>query len=110
MKELFSNQVWSFLKISEKYILGDCKATYEVLIKYFETLVSNFPINPLKIYSAPSAAFRIWRTQQLPLLHQEGLRVFDISQTLDSELREGYCGGIVDVYTPKRKGVLLRCK
>lgn len=104
MKELFSNQVWSFLKVSEKYILGDCKATYEVLIKYFETLVSKFPINPLKVYSAPSAAFRIWRTVQLPLLHQEGPRVFDISQTLDSQLRETYCGGIVDVYRPHLVG------
>nr|YP_009228179.1 plasmid related DNA polymerase [Rhizophagus fasciculatus]AJK91310.1 plasmid related DNA polymerase [Rhizophagus fasciculatus] len=84
--------------------MGDVKATYEVLIKYFETLISKFPIEPLRVYSAPSAAFRIWRTQQLPILNKENLKVYDLSHNLDSELRSTYCGGIVDVYRPHLKG------
>jgi hypothetical protein len=27
----FKNQPWSFLKVSEQYILGDCKALFQVL-------------------------------------------------------------------------------
>ncbi|POG53951.1 DNA polymerase B [Rhizophagus irregularis DAOM 181602=DAOM 197198] len=100
MVKEFKNKTWSFLRVSEFYILGDVKATYQVLVKYFETLITKFPIDPLKIYSAPSAAFRIWRTLQLPLLHQEGLKVYDLSHNIDSLLRESYCGGIVDVYRP----------
>jgi len=100
MVQLFLNKPWNFIKVSQAYILDDCKALFEILIKFFETIQSKFPINPLRILSAPSAAFRIWRTQQLPLLHGSGLAVYDLSYNLDPQLREGYCGGIVDVYTP----------
>jgi hypothetical protein len=100
MVQEFLNKPWSFLKVSEFYILGDVKATYQVLVKYFETLTSKFPIDPLKVYSAPSAAFRIWRTTQLPILHKDNLKVYDLSHNLDSQLRETYCCGIVDVYRP----------
>nr|AHJ10973.1 plasmid related DNA polymerase [Rhizophagus sp. DAOM 213198] len=100
MVKLFERKDWNFLGVSTQYIMGDVKATYEVLIKYFETLISKFPIEPLKIYSAPSAAFRIWRTQQLPILNKDNLKVYDFSHNLDSELRSTYCGGIVDVYRP----------
>lgn len=100
MKGLFPNNNWSFLEVSKKYIMGDCIALYQVLVKYFETVQLKFPIDPLKIYSAPSASFRIWRTQQLPLLKNDGLKVYDLSHNLDSELRNSYCGGIVDVYRP----------
>lgn len=105
MVQEFKNRTWSYLDVSRKYILGDVKATYQVLIKYFETLVSKFPIDPTKIYSAPSAAFRIWRTTQLPLLHKDGQNVYDLSHSLDSQIRATYCGGIVDVYRPHLKGV-----
>jgi len=104
MVQEFKNRTWSFLDVSRKYILGDVKATYQVLIKYFETLISKFPIDPTKIYSAPSAAFRIWRTTQLPILHKDGQEVYDISHSLDSQLRATYCGGIVDVYRPHLQG------
>ncbi|GBB99132.1 hypothetical protein RclHR1_34200001, partial [Rhizophagus clarus] len=103
MVELFSTKQWNFLEVSRAYILDDCKALYEVIIKFFETLESKFPIDVLKVLSAPSAAFRIWRTQQLPLLLKENLQVPDLSMTLDSTLRPGYCGGIVDVYRPHFK-------
>jgi hypothetical protein len=104
MKELFSTKSWSFLDLAKAYILDDCKALYEVLIKFFSTLESKFPIDVLRILSAPSAAFRIWRTTQLPLLIRNGLQVPDLSISLDPKIRPGYCGGIVDVYRPHLKG------
>jgi hypothetical protein len=104
MKKLFKNG-WNFLEVSKKYILGDCKALFQILIKYFETLIYSYPIDPLKVYSAPSTAFRIWRTKQLPILNKDGLKVYDLSQSLDPQLRGGYYGGIVDVYRPHLKGV-----
>ena len=100
MVKEFKNRGWSFLNISRQYILGDCMALFEILLKYFNTLVSKFPINPLRVFSAPSTAFRIWRTSQLPILNKDSLKIYDLSQNLDPELREGYCGGIVDVYRP----------
>jgi DNA polymerase type B, organellar and viral len=41
---------------------------------------------------------------QLPLLNKELLKVYDLSNNLDSLLRKGYYGGIVDVYRPYLKG------
>nr|YP_003875527.1 hypothetical protein GlirM_p07 [Rhizophagus irregularis]AJK91341.1 plasmid related DNA polymerase [Rhizophagus aggregatus]ADM94782.1 hypothetical protein [Rhizophagus irregularis]AGA14205.1 truncated DNA polymerase [Rhizophagus irregularis]AGA14237.1 truncated DNA polymerase [Rhizophagus irregularis]AGJ98035.1 truncated DNA polymerase [Rhizophagus irregularis] len=46
MVKLFERKDWNFLGVSRQYIMGDVKATYEVLIKYFETLISKFPIEP----------------------------------------------------------------
>jgi hypothetical protein len=100
MKEEYLNKLWSFLIVSRQLILGDVKALFQILIAFFDTIVSKFPIDPLKVYSAPSTAFRIWRTVQLPLLLKDNLKVHDLSHNLDSQLRESYCGGIVDVYRP----------
>jgi DNA polymerase type B, organellar and viral len=71
MVQEFKNKSWSFLEVSRVYILGDCIALYQLMIKFFQTLVSKFPIDPLTVLSAPSAAFKIWRTVQLPLLNKE---------------------------------------
>ena len=99
MKALFTNN-WSFLKVSESYILGDVKALYQILVRYFNALREGFPINPLKNLSVPGIAFTTWRTVQLPLLNKEGLKVYDLSRTLDAKFRATYLGGIVDVYRP----------
>lgn len=96
----FKNRPWSFLEVSKSYILRDVKALYQILVKFFTTLVSLFPICPLSALSAPSVGFKTWRTVQLPLLNKEGLKVYDLSRNLESTFRKGYCGGIVDVYKP----------
>lgn len=96
MQELFKNKKWSFIEVSKTYILADCKALYQVLIAFFETVNDKFPMNPLNSVSAPSVAFRIWRTVQLPLVKPS---VVDLSNSpWDTYLRESYKGGIVDVY------------
>jgi hypothetical protein len=56
----YQNKPWSFLGVSKDYILGDVKALFQIMIKFFETLTSKFPIDPLKVLSAPSTAFKIW--------------------------------------------------
>nr|YP_009228180.1 plasmid related DNA polymerase [Rhizophagus fasciculatus]AJK91311.1 plasmid related DNA polymerase [Rhizophagus fasciculatus] len=97
----FKEKIWSYLAVSEQYIMGDTKSLFQILIAFFETLVSKFPIDPLSVLSAPSTAFKIWRTVQLPILNKELLKVYDFSHTsLDTKLRESYLGGIVDVYRP----------
>lgn len=60
--EQYKDKEWSFLKVSEQYILGDVKAQYQIIVKYFNTLREPFPINPLKNISAPGIAFTTWRT------------------------------------------------
>jgi hypothetical protein len=62
MLELFQTKQWSFLEVSSQYITGDVKALFQILIAFFNTLVSKFPINPLQVLSAPSTAFKVWRT------------------------------------------------
>jgi hypothetical protein len=100
MVKEFATKPWNFLLVSKSYILGDVKALFQILLQFFTTLVSKFPINPLAVLSAPSAAFKIWRTVQLPKLNEESLKVYDLSRNLDSTFRKAYCGGIVDVYRP----------
>jgi hypothetical protein len=98
MVAIFKDKSWSFLEVSKSYILGDVKALYQILIKFFETFHAKFPINPLEVLSAPSTAFKIWRTVQLPRLNSHilgrdaGLKVYDLSMSLDSTLRPTYFG------------------
>lgn len=101
MVKSFNGKPWSFLGVSKQYIQGDVKSLYEILLAFFNSLVEKFPINPLQVLSAPSTAFKVWRTVQLPLLNKEQLRVYDLSyKEVENILRESYLGGIVDVYTP----------
>lgn len=100
----FKDRPWNFLEVSRNYIRGDCIALFQILIKFFNTLISKFPINPLGALSIPALAFKTWRTVQLPLLNKDGYKVFDLARTLDSKLRGAYLGGIVDVYKPHLQG------
>jgi len=96
MQKMFKDSTWSFLEVSKTYIMSDCKALYQVLIKFFESVLAKFPIDPTLSLSAPSTAFKIWRTVQLPWV---GKNIADFSNTSwDTYLRQSYNGGIVDVY------------
>jgi hypothetical protein len=105
MAQQFKNREWSFLEVSKQYLMGDCVALFQVLIRFFANFIEQFPnVDPLHTLSAPSLAFKVWRNQQLPLLIGEGFKVYDLSRTLDSTFRKAYCGGIVDVYKPHLLG------
>lgn len=58
--------------MSRSYIQGDVTALYQILISFFTGLKQQFPINPIANLSAPGIAFTVWKTNQLPKLHQEG--------------------------------------
>ena len=100
MLKEFKDKDWNFLKVSKKYILSDVLAQYQIIIKFFKTLKSEFPINPIKNLSIPGLAFTTWKTVQLPLLNKDGFKVYDLSRSSDPLFREAYLGGIVDVYKP----------
>ena len=63
----FQNKPWNFLEVSRRYLMSDCKALFQILVIYFNTLVDEFPINPMKALSVPALAFKTWRTVQLPI-------------------------------------------
>lgn len=104
MLEQYKDKDWSYLEVSKNYILGDVRAQHQIILKFFNTLKEAFPINPLRLLSAPGTAFKIWKTVQLPLLNDDLLKVYDLSKSLDPKFRGAYLGGIVDVYRPHLKG------
>lgn len=105
MLEQYKDKEWSFLEVSKNYILGDVMAQHQIIIKYFNTLKEAFPINPVRLLSAPGTAFKIWKTVQLPLLNDGLLKVYDLSRSpLNTKFRDAYLGGIVDVYRPHLEG------
>jgi len=57
MKKEFQEKDWSFLEVSRKYIKGDIEAQYQIIVKFFQSLKSEFPINPLSNLSIPGIAF-----------------------------------------------------
>jgi hypothetical protein len=97
----FPNNDWNYMKESLKYLHADCKSLYQVLIAFFNDVYSNFKVNPQRNVSIPGVAFKNWKGNYLPdLQKKEGITVCDLSHDYDAFLREGYLGGIVDVYKP----------
>ena len=91
---------WNFIEVSRKYIHGDVVSLHQILVNFFTELNLKFRVNPLNNLSAPGIAYTTWKTEQLPLLHQDNLEVYDLSRTSDDLFREVYLEGIVDVYRP----------
>jgi hypothetical protein len=64
----------------------------EGMYQVTQGLCPNSLLTHLKVFSAPSTAFRIWKTVKLKILNKDNLKVYDLSQSLDSNLY-GKAGG-----------------
>jgi hypothetical protein len=104
MKVKYIDKNGSFLDVAKTYLHSDCVSLYQVLVQFFKGLNDHFKLYPISNLSIPGVAFKAWKQHQLPHLNTLGLHVHDLSKTLDPFFREGYHGGIVDVYKPYMAG------
>jgi hypothetical protein len=86
------------MQVSYEYINSDVIALYQILKRFFIEYKGEFNLNAMNNCSIPGIAFKTWKQAQLPQINNE---ILDFSNSYDAFFREGYLGGIVDVYQPR---------
>ena len=98
----FTGRVWNFKEESIKYCKLDCEGLYEVLTQFNFLIYNKFKVNMTSCVTLPALAMKIYKTHFMPKDS-----IFQILGSIESDIRESYTGGAVDVYTPHNKvGVL----
>ena len=87
--------MWNFKEEALKYCMLDCKCLHEIIVKFNELIFSNFSVNIHKSLTLPSLAMRIYKSQFMPKN-----TIFQLSRGVESDIRQSYTGGAVDVYIP----------
>jgi len=94
----YSNIEWNFKEEAIKYCKLDCQSLHEILVKFNELIFNNFKVNIGGSLTLPSLAMRIYKALFMP----EGV-INQLSGTIESDIRESYTGGAVDVYIPHNR-------
>jgi hypothetical protein len=86
---------WSFKDEAIKYCKLDCKCLFDILLKFNELIFKEFSVNIHKTLTLPALAMRIYKTLYMPKD-----TIYQLVGKVDSDIRESYTGGAVDVYIP----------
>jgi hypothetical protein len=100
MKEEFGKRMWSFKLEAIKYCKLDCKSLHQILTIFNNEFYNKFKINAHSVLTAPALSMKLFKTHFMP----ENL-IFQINGLIESNIRQSYTGGAVDVYIPHNKEV-----
>ena len=89
---------WNFKQEAIKYCKLDCLALHQILVKFNELIFKEFHINIDKSLTLPSLAMRIYKTHYMP-----ENSIYQILGNVESDIRQSYTGGAVDVYIPHNR-------
>ena len=92
------NKMWSFRDEAIKYCQLDSKVLHEILTKFNELIYNNFSVNIHKSLTLPALAMRIYKTSYMP-----ENSIYQLSNEVESAIRQSYTGGAVDVYIPHNR-------
>ena len=98
LKLLFKNKMWSFQDESIKYCKLDCVSLHQILTIFNTEFYNKFKINAHSALTAPSLSMRLFKTHFMP-----ENSIYQINGLVESNIRESYTGGAVDVYIPHNK-------
>lgn len=90
----------NFLSQLKNYCLIDSKILNECFQQFIFLIYQQFGINGLKTLTLSALAFKIFRTQYLPLKYKNNLFIFKSEGFKDQFIRQSYKGGLVNVYRP----------
>lgn len=95
--------MWSFKLEAIKYCELDCESLHQILCTYNQTIFNKFKINIHKSLTGPSLTMRIFKTHFL-----KSNTIFQLLGKIESDIRQSYSGGAVDMYIPHNiKGSVL---
>ena len=91
-------KTWNFKEEATKYCKLDCKCLHQLLVKFSKLIFDHFSININKVLTLPALAMRIYKTHFMP---EDS--IYQITGAVDSDIRQAYTGGAVDVYIPTNR-------
>ena len=86
---------WNFKDDAIKYCKLDCKCLFEILVKFNELIFNHFKVNINLSLTLPALAMRIYKSQFMP-----ANTIYQLLGRVESEIRQSYTGGAVDVFIP----------
>ena len=89
---------WNFKQEAIKYCKLDCLALHQILVKFNELIFKEFHINIDKSLTLPSLAMKIYKTHYMP-----ENTIYQLLGNVESDIRQSYTGGAVDVYIPHNR-------
>jgi len=90
--------IWSFKDEAIKYCKLDCLVLYQILTKFNDLIFNKWNINIHSPLTLPSLAFKIYKALYMPKN-----TVYQLLGPIESDIRESYTGGAVDVYIPHNR-------
>jgi len=94
----FMKNTWSFKEEAIKYCKIDCLSLHEILSKFNSLIFKEFKLNINKPLTLSALAMSIYRSQFMP-----ENAIYQLGGAVESDIRQSYTGGAVDVYIPHNK-------
>lgn len=97
----YTDRKWNLRSETIKYCEQDCKALYQLLIKFYTQNFIDTRVNGSDSLSLPSLAFKNFRTNFL----KTSSYIPKIKGEIYHFIKDGYYGGAVDVYKPYGRNI-----
>jgi hypothetical protein len=94
----FLKNKWSFKDEAIKYCKLDCLVLHQIFVKFNELIFNNFNLNIHTSLTLPALAMSIYRALYMP-----NNTIYQLGGTAESDIRQSYTGGAVDVYIPHNR-------
>jgi len=98
MAKAYKGKIWSFKDEAIKYCKLDCLVLHQILTKFNDLIFNKWQININSALTLSSLAMRIYKTHCLPKN-----TVYQLLGQIESDIRQSYSGGAVDVYIPHNR-------
>jgi len=95
-RESYKDKIWNFKEESISYCEIDCKALYQILLRFNKLIFDKFHLNITDFPTLPSLAYNIFRSN-----FYKKEEIHQLSGKIDKDIRLGYTGGSVDMFIPK---------
>lgn len=99
-KARFNNTKWNLKNETILYCKNDVKILWDILDNYSKIIFENWYVDLMKSPTISSLAFKLFRSNYLPELEQNNIKIPTITGKVYDDIKKSYTGGAVDVYKP----------
>jgi hypothetical protein len=96
----FNDKNWNLKNETILYCKNDVKILWEILDNYSKIIFENWYVDLMKSPTISSLAFKLFRSNYLPELDKQKIKIPAITGKVYEDIKKSYTGGAVDVYKP----------
>jgi DNA polymerase type B, organellar and viral len=103
----FNDKNWNLKDETILYCKNDVKILWEILDHYSKIIFENWYVDLMKSPTISSLAFKLFRSNYLPDLDKQKIKIPAITGKIYEDIKKSYTGGAVDVYLPYGENLYL---